>query len=901
MLFTKKNSTILILLLVIIFIIFLIYSSYDHTPIIQEGVKNNKLTKAFKSIGKGTTKVFNTLGKGVQQLSRDVGLGGLERGVEKVGAGALGLLTGGSFRHRNKRRPPPPEQPRVMDGYKYKGCWSASLESQLNQAEGESDMQKCIQTAKDNQHNTSVLNGNVCKTGNIQDSNMQLIDEKNNVDPDCNIYGTTNSAKLVYSSYVAPPPEKLYDYSYKGCWTATSDPATNPLPVYLRQATSMNDCVFEGLKQGYNTVALQNGNQCWAGNKSQYFKDDYKALGPVNSTDPYACDISDPGPTTAIVYSILNEPVITPMNGYRYGGCWKDKDKSPYLPNKIEVNGEDGNPKPLTLEECLAAAQGYNSVAYKSGGKCYAGNQGSDGIDYKKGGEIPNNDENCDVGGPGPNTSIIYTKYGPPQEKTINGYDYKGCWKNDEKYPAMLYPVGPGFTLDTCLKAAKSGRYDTAALQNQNECVLSNQGVGISDYKMYGQISDNNSPICNADYPGYETAVVYSTWNSPYTPDVPDVNTPIIESRIIDKIGIGGGDNVAPSEINGYTFKGIWNESVDRAVPIYLGSNTLEKCLETAANNGYSTVSFQNKDQCWAGNNPNYKRYGKPSASSIKNPNMTPAVIYSTGSDPSPHINCSIPKENFEPMNEINTQNTNIPQPPYTIPQTTTVVFDPIPNTNTVITYSQTPISTSQTSNPTNLQSTSNMNQDEKSEVHKKWLPNTPFVYENKNDDSSSASSSSSSSSAKRFPGSMFTNTDIINNRYGSSATESGLESFANINKKYGREGIESLSPPSTEIPGAFVPKTAIVPPVCPSIPPVIIKTDCSVCKTNGGTQEGGSNGTSSSSGKNAVTTQMTNNFTNTNSINGTQDMYGSSCNNAGRSYDNIPQPYLPSFSGFGM
>jgi hypothetical protein len=51
----------------------------------------------------------------------------------------------------------------------------------------------------------------------------------------------------------------------------------------------------------------------------------------------------------------------------------------------------------------------------------------------------------------------------------------------------------------------------------------------------------------------------------------------------------------------------------------------------------------------------------------------------------------------------------------------------------------------------------------------------------------------------------------------------------------------------------------------------------------------------------------MTNTFANTNSPSGNPYSTvfppdkGPSCNNSIRSYDNIPQPYLPSFSGFGM
>lgn len=900
---TKKNNLILIVFTIFLVVfVFSIYSSYStKTPLIQESLKPLKL----KPVPKSTTNMFKNLGKAYAN-------------VFTLGLASLAWQDNGKGSSAPPPRPPPPDQPRLMDGYRYGGCWRVALGSNLTQEDGAYTMESCVQTAKTNQRNVAILNGDVCKTGNFQDADMSLLEGKEKTDPDCNINKTENNASMVYSSYMATPPESIYDYSYKGCWAATGDPSNNPLPVHIPGEYNMTTCVYEGVKQGYKTVALQNGNQCWAGNKSEYFKDNYKSIGPADTTgDPYACDISGPGPNTAVVYSIINEPVIPNLGGYRYGGCWKDQDSSPSLPNSI---GDGG----LSLEDCIASASlyGYNSIAYKKGGKCYTANQGIDGINYKKGGEIANNNRSCDVGGPGPNTSIIYTTYGALHEPSMKGFDYKGCWKENTQDPAMLYNVGPGFTMDSCIKAAKNGKFDTAALTNQNECSLSLQGVGISDYKRYGEISDPNSSLCNSEYPAENTAVVYSTW----TPV--DTSSPVID-KAKDVIGIGTGIDInPPANVGNYVFRGFWNESADKCVNQYMGTYSIDECVSKATSMGYDTVSFQNKNQCWAGKSPDYKKYGKPTASTIKNPNTTVAAIYSTSAEPSAHVSCGIHKEGMDTM----TSNTNIPQPAYTTPQTTTVTFDPIPKTNTIITYSQTPISTA-TQVPNGMKKSSDMSQNEKSDIHRKWLPNTPFIYENKDGDSKTSSSSSSSSSsntslstssgslaasksAVRFPGLEFPSSDIINNQYGSSSSNAGLEFFALINSK---EGIDSLSPPSSKIPGPFVPKSTVVPPVCPSIPPVIIKTDCSVCNKN---KDG--SGTSTSASTN-LTNQMSSNFANTNSKNsgsgstsgsGTGSATGNpystasafdntqpmnaNCKNQ-RTYDNIPQPYLPSFSGFGM
>lgn len=898
-LLTKKNSLIFIFFIVVVILILMMYSSYNaSTPLIQEGLKPLKL----KPIPKNVTNVFKQIGYATLDVA--------SLGVRHWNDG-----TDSNKSSQPPPRPAPPDQPHLMNGFRYGGCWKGvsgdNLNSYITNDGGAYTMDQCVYLAKNDRHNLAIMDGGLCRTGNAENANLNKVGEKANTDPDCNINATENGASIVYSSYMAPPPETLYDYSYKGCWNATNDPSSNPLPYHIPGNYNLTECVYQGVKLGYKTVGLQNGNQCWAGNKAQYFKDNYKSLGPSTSTDPYACDPANPGPNTAIVYSNINEPVETNIGKYRYGGCWNDKNSSPSLPNKIGDADEV-----LSLDDCIKSAEfyNYNSVAYKQGGQCYAGNQGSDGINYKKGGEIANNDRTCDVGGPGPDTSIIYTNYGDAHEPTIKGYDYKGCWKEDSKEPAMLYNMGPGYTLDSCIKAAKSGKFDTAALLNQNECSLSLQGVGVSNYKMYGEISDPTSSLCNSNYPAVNAAVVYSTFTSP------DPSNPIVDKiKEKDDISIGK-DNVPADTVNGWHFKGFWNDSNNRVVNNYLGTYPLNQCIEVAAKSQYNTVSFQDNNQCWASTgDKNYKTYGKPNESTLSNPNIHVGAIYSAMSDPSPHVNCSTKKDGFETI-VGGGSSYSVPQPSYNIPQTTTVTFDAIPKTSTIITYSQTPLSTnaaSTTTAPSNVQKASDLNQTEKSEIHKKWLPNTPFVYENKDGDSGAGSQPQPLLSKTQQSSSTGSGTDIINNQYGTStdSMNSGLEFFTNINKKtgkYAREGIESLSPPSKETPGPFVPKTAVVPPVCPSIPPVIIKTDCSVCKTNGNGNGSATGGQSIS--KNDLKNQMASNFSNTNSnsangnpyttpssFEGSQPAPGAYCTNKIRDYDNIPQPYLPSFSGFGM
>lgn len=736
------------------------------------------------------------------------------------------------------------------------------------------------------------------------------------------------------------PPNSVGGYKYSGCWNARNPKGTTTSAVALPYKLNMSvgdqtidACVSIGERGGYQTVGLMYNsntqqNECWAGNHdTTYLANDYTAYGPVTETDPDnpLCNINQPGNNTLMVYSKLNAPVTTPIDGYRYGGCWTDLSGSSYFSTQLGPTDANTN---LSLTDCIGYGKtgGFDTVAYKAGGICYGGNQGTDGLNYKKGEELPNNNSRCDVGGPGPNTNIIYTTYGKEYDTPIKGYDYLGCY-NDPNMPLGL--IGTGHTLDTCIAAAKSGgkfagegkrvgRYDTVYFTEQNVCKGATLGAGST---LKNQVTD--SPGCNAYYPQGELGIVYST--STVT-DNDDHTNPSFDGDLLEKIQkkIGISGHQPTRQIGDYQFRGYWVESKsDPSVKHFLGALGLEQCLAKAKNDGYTTVSFQNTNQCWAGTDANYKKYGKPTDKTLSDPNSTVAAIYSIGPEPSRHVSCGAHREGVEAMGDV-------PQPSYSIPQTTTVVFDPVPKTNTIITYSQTPIQPIETStgaaasassstgaatdnspvSQLNNANLSKMNQKDKSSLHRSWLPNTPFVYENNNMDSADGSSSSSSPAMN---GSGFPKTDLINNQYPSSSNNNaGLEFFTTVakisdkdTKKMKRENIESMSPPPESVPGPFVPKTMVVPPVCPSIPPVIIKTDCSAC--NKAAAAAAENAKKNQSAN--MNNQMSNTFANANSPNGGNpyatsmpSSQGPSCNNNNsRTYDNIPQPYLPSFSGFGM
>jgi hypothetical protein len=72
---------------------------------------------------------------------------------------------------------------------------------------------------------------------------------------------------------------------------------------------------------------------------------------------------------------------------------------------------------------------------------------------------------------------------------------------------------------------------------------------------------------------------------------------------------------INPQNINGYSRKGAFiddsSSSSSRAIPNSIGNyNTLPECITAAKNKGYDTVGYQYMNQCWAGKNSPYDKYG---------------------------------------------------------------------------------------------------------------------------------------------------------------------------------------------------------------------------------------------------------------------------------------------------
>ena len=101
--------------------------------------------------------------------------------------------------------------------------------------------------------------------------------------------------------------------------------------------------------------------------------------------------------------------------------------------------------------------------------------------------------------------------------------------------------------------------------------------------------------------------------------------------------------NPAPS-INGYHYKGCYNDNSERAIKNYIGNGNINDCVNLALSNGYDTVGIQYYGQCWAGNNGtdgnNYSQFGVQTNTASCNVNSAGGwtnVVYKKPPPPIPY------------------------------------------------------------------------------------------------------------------------------------------------------------------------------------------------------------------------------------------------------------------------
>ena len=683
------------------------------------------------------------------------------------------------------------------------------------------------------------------------------------------------------------PSSSLNGYDYKGCWKDASDRA---LTVQIGKGYNASSCIEEGKKRGYNTVGLQyTDGQCWAGNQGTG-KDDYKKYG--EQTDKNQCDANKPGAWTNIVYgaaapAVVPELPVNDINGYEYKGCWKDADD-----RALTVKIGDGYNTTSCVEE--GKKQGYDTVGLQySNGQCWAGNQGNGKDDYKKYGEQTDPTQ-CYANSPGAWTNLVYqlkqiispstsssstTSSSQPPVQNIDGYEYKGCWK-DADDRALDIKIGDGYTLETCVSAAKIKGYDTIGLQYGGQCWAGNQGskkssgIGTTDYTRYGKQTDEGQ--CDINNPGAWTNIIYSkpssatvavavdssstqTSSSVFTPTPTPTPSPTSSSSPQDTIIKlkEQNKNMIPALANGRP--NLWS-----SLPT-LKDTSLSKTA-TVSGSGSSLITDSSTSKISTQSTTASPTYTTPNTTTISfEPSgssttvitftQSPSLSYvkslmgSTIADTSakqPSTTLGSGNSSSSSSSDFNSAIGSSTTQPYTFISNSSEVMNP----NLLNAYGSSSRNNISNVYP-NLSNYSQMNPSTAAlfQTGPKWnsTGTTPFYYESGNNTSTTSTQSATATS---------------------NLMESFMNSFFSNNSRGSKEGLETLSPPPSD-PHNFMPKSEAVPPVCPSIPPVIIKQKCDPCPA-------------CAPCKNSP--------------------YGlPPPNSQGVSYDNLPMPNLPSFKGFGL
>ena len=83
-----------------------------------------------------------------------------------------------------------------------------------------------------------------------------------------NVLWSSNGNKSFSPSLWISGNKNTYkNFSYKGCFI---DGPNRAVPVFLGDGYTMNSCIDTAIQKGYNTAALQSGNQCFVGTNSNY-------------------------------------------------------------------------------------------------------------------------------------------------------------------------------------------------------------------------------------------------------------------------------------------------------------------------------------------------------------------------------------------------------------------------------------------------------------------------------------------------------------------------------------------------------------------------------------------------------------------------------------------------------
>jgi hypothetical protein len=232
----------------------------------------------------------------------------------------------------------------------------------------------------------------------------------------------------------------------KKCWKDNQN-GPRTIPSQVQTNLTLDSCIAEAERIGWNTAAVQYGGQCFIGNNN-----DYKIIGESEECSPLG------GPWINNVY--VNSQTD---NNWEDQGCWS-------LPEQTQNNSNNLGPEAfLKCKQRANSDPKINVFGLSNGGECTT----AYGFDYTKSGKSLGMCNDL-----GDNKTIrIYTK---------NNWKDQGCWM-DTPTRAISTAVSTDLSFRDCRQKAEDANVNTFALQDGGQCFIGNN----SNYKQYGQ-----SPKC---------------------------------------------------------------------------------------------------------------------------------------------------------------------------------------------------------------------------------------------------------------------------------------------------------------------------------------------------------------------------------------------------------------------
>ncbi|KAK0519416.1 hypothetical protein OC842_007464, partial [Tilletia horrida] len=306
--------------------------------------------------------------------------------------------------------------------------------------------------------------------------------------------------------------------------------------------------------------------------------------------------------------------IVSASGSYKYQGCWQEPSGNSRALNAILDPGS-----PVTVENCVATCKsnGYSIAGVENGQECWCGN----GLAL---GSAQVNDSQCATtcagnsfeicGGP-----LLLSAYSPSaispatQPASVGNYTFQGCFNDTVTARALTGPnPGPSNanSLERCASACAGFSY--FGTEYGVECYCGNQlsnGATVGDVsKCSMSCSGNGTELCGA---GNQLSVYFNpnpvlTPGSTSSAGSAPLPTSTTGTPTATSTATPTGSATIVLSASGLSYQGCWHEpSGTRMLATRVAASssmTVQSCVASCLNAGYSIAGLEYSQECWCGN-----------------------------------------------------------------------------------------------------------------------------------------------------------------------------------------------------------------------------------------------------------------------------------------------------------